>query len=84
MSKLIFKMKGNPEKKWDALVKEFLGDSLAEQAVIEADATALTSEAKIKLLEYKPNPSLESKLASDENVISAFIIENKEIKKRIK
>jgi hypothetical protein len=77
-------MKANPEKKWDALVKEYLGEELAGQAIIEADATALNAEAKIKLLEYKTNTSLETKLASDENVISAFIIENKEVKKRIK
>ncbi len=83
MAKLIFKVKGNPEKKWDVIVKEYLGN-LAEQATIESHATALNSEATIKLLDYKKDASLESKLSSDENVISAFIVDNKDVEKRIK
>ena len=82
MSKLIFKLKGN-EEKWPARIENYLGKELADQAKIEIDATATNHQASIQLLDYKKNQSLEEKIKADSDVISAFIIDNKEIKQRI-
>ena len=82
MSKLIFKLKGN-EEKWPARLENYLGAELASQAKTEIDATASEYLASIQLLEYKKNQSLEDKIRSDKDIISAFIIDNKEVKQRL-
>ncbi len=82
MSKLIFKLKGN-EEKWSARIEKYLGKELADQAKIEIDATAKENKASIKLLNYKKNKSLENKIKADNDIISAFIIENQKIKQKI-
>jgi len=81
--KLIFKLKGN-EEKWPTRMESYLGKELAEQAKIEVDATASEYLASIQLLDYKNNPSLESKLKSDDDVISAFLISDKAVQTVIK
>jgi len=82
MSKLIFKLKGN-EEKWPARLENYLGAELASKAKTEIDATASEYLASIQLLDYKKNQSLEDKIKSDKDIISAFIIDNKEVKQRL-
>ncbi len=82
MSKLIFKLKGN-EEKWPARMENYLGAELAAEAKIEITATASEYLASIQLLEYKKNQSLEEKIKADSDTISAFIIDNKEVKQKI-
>ena len=82
MSKLIFKLKGN-EEKWPARLENYLGADLAKEALTEVDATASEYLASIQLLNYKKNTSLEEKIKSDNDVISAFIIDNKKIQQRL-
>jgi len=81
--KLIFKLKGN-EEKWPARVEAYLGKELAENAKVEVDATASEYLASILLLDYKNNTSLESKIKSDNDVISAFLINDKAVQTVIK
>ena len=80
--KLVFKLKGN-EEKWPVRLEGYLGKQLAEEAKVEVNATASEYIASIKLLDYKNNTSLENKIKSDSDVISAFLVDNKEIKRRI-
>jgi hypothetical protein len=82
MSKLIFKLKGN-EEKWPARIENYLGAELAAEAKTEIDATASEYLASIQLLNYKKNQTLEDKIKADKDIISAFIIDNKEIKQRL-
>jgi hypothetical protein len=82
MSKLIFKLIGN-EEKWTARLENYLGAELAKVATTEVDATASRYDASIQLLNYKKNQVLEDKIKSDKDIISAFIVDNKEIKQRL-
>lgn len=81
--KLIFKMKYN-EAKWPVYLEETFGKEIADQCIVESTQTASIHEAQIKILNYKNNTDLTSKLKSNENVISAFLIDNKEAVETIK
>ncbi len=83
MSKLIFEIKGD-ERKWDVILNDFLGEKLKEEAIVENDANAKNHWARVHFLNYKNNPELISKLANNERILSAYIIDNKNITKTIK
>ena len=82
MSKLIFKLKGN-EEKWPARMENYLGAELASEAKIEVDATASEYLASIQILNYKKNQALENKIKTDNDTISAFIIDDNKVQQRI-
>ncbi|RLD84954.1 MAG: hypothetical protein DRJ07_04115 [Bacteroidetes bacterium] len=83
MDKLIFEVKGD-ERKWNEILAEFYNDELAKECLVEYDATAKGHSARVHFLNYKNNPELINKLAKSENIISAYIINNKDITKNIR
>ncbi len=83
MSKLIFEIKGD-ERKWDVLLNDFLGEELKKECIVESDATVKKHWARVHFLNYKPNKELVNKLAESENIMSAYIIDNKKITKKIR
>ena len=83
MSKLIFEIAGD-ERKWDIILNDFLGEKLKEECIVENDATIKKHWARVHFLNYKNNPELIEKLSKAENIMSAYIIDNKEIIKRIR
>jgi hypothetical protein len=83
MSKLIFKLKGD-ERKWDIILNEFMGEELAKECAVEIDATASNHSARVHILNFKKNQELINKLGKDESVLSAYLIDNKKITKRIR
>jgi len=83
MDKLIFEVKGD-ERKWNEILAEFYDDELAKECLVEYDATAKGHSARVHFLNYKNNPELINKLAKSENIISAYIINNKDITKNIR
>ena len=81
--KLIFEIKGD-ERRWEVLLKDFIGEKLYEKAHVEYDATAKNHQARVQFLEYKNNPELIGKLKQSDNIISAYLIDNKKIIETIK
>ncbi len=76
--KLIFEIKGD-ERRWEVLLKDFMGDELYQKALVEYDATAKKHQARVQFLEYKKNQELINKLKQSEQIISAYLIDNKKI-----
>ncbi len=83
MGKLIFEVKGD-ERKWNEILAEFYDEELAKECLVEYDATAKGHSARVHFLNYKNKPDLMNKLAKKENVISAYLIDNKNITKNIR
>ncbi|MEN8120368.1 MAG: hypothetical protein ABFS35_08475 [Bacteroidota bacterium] len=83
MGKLIFEVKGD-ERKWNEILAEFYDEELAKECIVEYDATAKGHSARVHFLNFKNNPELINKLANNENVISAYMIDNKNITKSIR
>ncbi len=81
--KLIFEIKGD-ERRWEVLLKDFMGDELYQKALVEYDATAKNHQARVQFLEYEKNQDLINKLKQSEQIISAYLIDNKEIIETIK
>jgi hypothetical protein len=81
--KLIFEIKGD-ERRWEVLLKDFMGENLYQNAHVEYDATAKNHQARVQFLEYKKNPELINKLKQNDNIISAYLIDNKKIIETIK
>jgi len=83
MSKLIFRMKYN-EAKWPVYLEETFGKEIAEQCVVESTQTASEHDARIHIMNFKKNAQVIDVLKRNENVISAFIVNNKEAVETIK
>ena len=83
MGKLIFEVKGD-ERKWNEILAEFYDEQLAKECLVEYDATAKGHSARVHFLNFKNNPELINKLAKNDNVISAYLIDNKNITKNIR
>ncbi|NPA36262.1 MAG: hypothetical protein GXO47_05380 [Chlorobi bacterium] len=81
--KLIFTMK-YADKKWPEYIEEVFGKEIAEQARIESDSTAKNKEARIHLMNFKNDTTVIEKLKNNENVISAFLVSDNEVKETIK
>jgi len=81
--KLIFEIKGD-ERRWEVLLKDFMGDKLYKQARVEFDATANNHQARVQFLDYKKNQELINKLKNSEQIISAYLIDNKKIVETIR
>jgi len=81
--KLIFEIQGD-ERRWEVLLKDFMGDKLYEEAHVEYDATAKNHQARVQFLDYTKNPALINKLKNSDNIISAYLIDNKKIVETIK
>ncbi|MCF6364965.1 MAG: hypothetical protein L3J35_02075 [Bacteroidales bacterium] len=82
MKLLTFKLK-YAEKKWQLYLEEKFGKETAEKFSVESNATAKTNEATINLLNFDGNSKIIKTVKEDNNVISAFIIDNYEVKKVI-
>ena len=83
MGKLIFEIKGD-ERKWDVILNDLMGEKLAKECLIENMATAKKHSARVHILNFKNNQELINKLAKSDNIISAYMINNKEITKSIR
>ena len=81
--KLIFTMK-YAGKKWPEYLEEVFGKEVAEQAKVQSDATAKSHEARIHLMDFNDDKAVVEKLKNNENVTSAFLVENNEVVKPIK
>ncbi|MCF6241351.1 MAG: hypothetical protein L3J74_08415 [Bacteroidales bacterium] len=81
--KLIFEIKGD-ERRWEVLLKDFMGEDLFQQAHVEYDATAKNHQARVQFLDYKKNQALINKLRQSDNIISAYLIDNKKIIETVK
>ncbi len=81
--KLIFRMKYG-EAKWPVYLEETFGKEIAEQCVVESTQTAKDHDARIHIMNFKNNNSFTDKLKSNENVISAFLVNNNEAVETIK
>ncbi|OQY03867.1 MAG: hypothetical protein B6I20_04210 [Bacteroidetes bacterium 4572_117] len=83
MGKLIFEIKGD-ERKWDVLLNDFMGEELTKECSLEYIATAADHSARVLFLNYKSNKALMGKLEKSENILSAYMVDNKKIVKVIK
>lgn len=83
MGKLIFEVKGD-ERKWNEILAELYDEELAKECLVEYNATAKGHSARVHFLNFKNNPELIKKLAKSENIISAYMIDNKNITKNIR
>jgi len=81
--KLIFTMK-YAGKKWPEYIEEVFGKEIAEKARVQSDATAKTHEARIHLMSFNNDNSVVEKLKSNENVTSAFLVEDNKIVETIR
>ena len=81
--KLIFRMKYG-EAKWPAYLEENFGKEIAEQCVVESTQTATEHDARIHIMDFKNNKAFTDKLKSNENVISAFLVNDKQAVETIK
>jgi len=72
------------DKKWPEYIEETFGKEVAEQAKIESDATAKSHEARIHLMDFKNDTAVIEKMKSNENVTSAFLVSDNEVKEKIK
>jgi hypothetical protein len=81
--KLIFTMK-YAGKKWPEYIEEVFGKEIAEQAKIESDSTAKNNEARIHIMDFKNDSAVIEKLKSHENVTSALLVSDNEVKDTIK
>ena len=82
MSKLIFRIKGD-EVKWDAYLNDFLGEDIAKECIVEGVATAKERTARVHILKYKNNQQIINKLKSNNDVISAYLVDNNKVKQVI-
>jgi len=83
MAKLIFRMKYN-EAKWPVYLEDTFGKEIADQCVVESTQTASDHDARIHIMDFKANSKVIDTLKSNENVISAFLVNNKEAVETIK
>lgn len=83
MSKLIFKMKYSG-KRWLDYLPEILGKETAEKCVVESNATAKTNEANIIIYDFNGDKHIVHKITSNENTISAYLVENNKVQKIFK
>jgi predicted DNA-binding protein (MmcQ/YjbR family) len=76
--KLIFKMK-YADKKWADYIEEVFGEKVAKECKIESMARAKTHDARIHIMNFKKDNDIISKLKQNENVISAFLVNNNKV-----
>ena len=81
--KLIFKMKYS-DVKWPVYLEETFGKEIANQCVVEGTQTASVHEARIHIMDFKSDTKVIDTIKSNENVISAFIVNDKEAVETIK
>jgi hypothetical protein len=82
MSKLIFRIKGD-DTKWDEYLNGFLGEDIAKECIVEGVATASDRTARVHILNFKNDKNVINKLKGSNNVISAFLVDNNEVKQKI-
>ena len=83
MSKLIFTMK-YADKKWPEYLEATFGKETAEQCVVESTQTASVHEARIHIMDFKNDAKVIDILKSNENVISTFLVDNKNATEALK
>ncbi len=83
MSKLIFKMNYSGTR-WPAYLTELLGKDIADKCVVESNATAKSHSARIILYNFDGNKSTINTIVQNENTLSAYIINDKEVQKKLK
>jgi len=71
------------DKKWPEYLTEVFGKEIADKCTIESDATALNYNARIKIDDFKNDKEFIAKLKNNENIISAFTIDNYQAKEVI-
>ena len=81
--KLIFKLKAD-ERKWPEHLSNVLGEELVKTCSYEVDATAKNHWARVMILNFKNDKSLLDKLSKNENLISGYLIDNKDIVRNLK
>jgi|GEM_PF-3140367 hypothetical protein len=80
MTHLTFKL-NYAEKKWQDYLTEMLGEEIAAQCKVEANATARMVSAKVNLIDFKSDTNVIKAVTNDKNVISAYIVCDNKIKK---
>ena len=81
--KLIFKMK-YADKKWPEYIEEVFGKDVAEKCDIESTARAKTHEARIHIMDFKGDKNVISTLKQNDNVMSAFLVNNNKVVETIR
>ncbi len=76
--RLVVKMK-YAEVKWQDYIKQTFGEEWAKQCTIESVASAKEHQASIQFADFKKDNELINQIKNNENVISAFIINDKKI-----
>lgn len=83
MSKLIFTLK-YAEVKFPNYLEEKFGKAFADTALIESTQTASVHEAKVQVLDFKNDKNVLEQIKKDENISSAYLVENKKVISNIK
>lgn len=83
MATLIFRMKYN-EAKWPVYLEETFGKETADKCVVESTQTADVHDARIHIMDFKNDSNIINTLKSNENVISAFLVNNNTVIDTIK
>jgi len=82
MKTLTFKLK-YADKKWQQYLEETFGKETSEKFSIEGNATAKTNEATVNFINFDGNKEIIDTIKSDKNIISAYVISNSSVQKRI-
>jgi len=83
MSKLIITL--NPvDKKWDEYLTETFGDDFVKNSKVEPFATAKKNKAKVYNLNFKGDTKIIDTIKQNNDIDSAYIVENNKIKEVIK
>ena len=72
------------EAKWPVYLEATFGKEIAEQCVVESTQTASIHEARIHIMDFKNDAKIIDVLKTNENIISAFIVNGKEVVETIK
>jgi len=83
MTKLILNI-DSVDKKWDEYITETFGEEFLKSSKLEPYATANKNRTKVYNLNFKNNKSIIDKIKQNDKIISAYIVENNEIKETIK
>ena len=71
-------------KRWAEYLPEILGKETAEKCKTESNATAKSHVARIIIYDFDENKSVIDKIVNNKNTVSAYIVKNNKVQKRIK
>ena len=83
MKVLTFKL-NYADKRWNDYLESLLGKEEAEKCLVESRTTKEIQDAKVNILNFDGNSKTINVLKADNNVTSAYIVENNSVRKVIK